>query len=221
MLQHITLIIGLATIWTACDPKATVEDLQRVESEVLATNKEVRLVASATKRETGRIQQVIEQINYRQAATESAFAQMGQGFNQLADAVSVAHDTAERANLTAQKVGERLKERPPVAPTDTEDFEQRPYWGTLRSFAGTITDIGWQRTAEGVFFRVVGARRQRFLTEQIGKRLYLQAADPEAGPWYCMDILNVQTAKVVVADCQNPQWIVEFLAEGANEVKED
>lgn len=207
-------------VLTACEPKATVRDLERVEKQIDATERDVRIFQSASQRKQSQIERSLQDVQYRQAATEAAFVQMGRGFNELSESVVEVHEQGQKAIASVEAVRKDLQANRSLAqqaaqPEVLDIFAQR-WIGSVRTDLSSRTEPTQYLISDGMMNITTSGRTMTYRLETIGERLYAVATQPppETGTKIpdkiCLQILERKNGTFVASECASPLEVIEF-----------
>lgn len=208
------LCVG-AQIFGACAEYAERKEVEEIRQSVLEQKGQVKEQQSTTRRELLRHEVVVKSVLARQAATETAFVQMGKGFNVLSGAVEDAYGHAEEA-IDRQRTYERSNDerwRKTVPEMPRQKLREPLWWygsGQNLLTKKRVSGLWLSRSPEEIVL-YTGSPIQGYglAVEEYGQRLY--ASDQTTA--VCLDLLDTSDpAWIVVADCRQPMLLYNFRA---------
>ena len=204
------VLIGLG----GCRGYASHQELIEVQATVATVKREQLQVVDQTNHALHVVNNRVEGLQARQAATESAFVQMGKGFNLLTESVSEAYNASEKvARVQRQHESEARKLLASIAPRLPEVEETVWLHGTpMEISAGKGLPIYWLEVNQNEQNLYVGAAGSRLRGRSIGNRIYGVAAtgDPATA---CLELLegDPDSGFFAAAACDNPLHLYSFV----------
>lgn len=212
------LLAAASVLSVGCEDYATTERVQHVAEEVTAVRAQQTTLATELKREITRTESRMDIVVERQDETQRTLSAMGDGFNELAQAVDTAHrktdKVAKRQRRLEDTVARRLPPRSPEPPAEQGPVQLIGRGEDLRDgrLLPTLTLI-LEEPPTLVSQTTRAAQPLTYTVRRIGRRLYGLPPFDTDDDLICLDILTADARLgdgFRAARCREPAHLYAF-----------